>query len=404
MIIAYLDAASGISGDMFLGCLVDAGLKPEYLRKIVTALKLPIQEWSIEVHEVKKGPVRALQVCVSAAEGHIHRHFSQIQGMIESSDLPMPVIQRSIAVFRRLAEAEAKVHGSSPEKVHFHEVGAVDAIIDIVGTVAGLNELGVEKLYSSALPLAHGWVDTQHGRMALPAPATLELLSAVHAPTRPAPGDGEWVTPTGAALVAELAVFEQPAFTLDRIGVGAGIKDAVWPNVARLWLGKKSGSGAMIQLETNIDDMNPQLFAPVMEELFAAGAADVWLTPIQMKKNRPGVMLCVLASSSMEMQIVQLLLEHTTTLGVRVHALSHRHEAERTFSEVITPFGTVRMKIKLLNGSPAGGSPEFDDCRRLAAQTGVPVRKVWEAALAAVIVPPAVNSITATPESKAVNG
>ncbi|MGC9260999.1 MAG: nickel pincer cofactor biosynthesis protein LarC [Phycisphaerae bacterium] len=383
MMIAYLDAASGISGDMFLGCLVDAGVKLETLRGIIAALKLPVQEWSIDVREVKKGPLRAAQVLVHAAEGHTHRHLSHIQSLIASADLPTLVKERAIAVFHRLADAEARVHGSTPEKVHFHEVGAVDAIIDIVGVVAGLNELGVKSLYASALPLAHGWVDTQHGRMALPAPATLELLTAVHAPTRPAPAEGEWVTPTGAALLAELAVFEQPEMTLARIGVGAGVKEAPWPNVARLWLGENVDSGSMVQIETNIDDMNPQLFGPVMENLLAAGAADVWLTPVQMKKNRPGVVLCVLAPAILEVQMIEILLQQTTTLGVRVHALAHRHEAGRAVREVCTQYGTVRMKIKLLEGRPAGATPEFEDCRRLADQHGVPVRVVLEAAWAA---------------------
>ena len=382
MIIAYLDAASGISGDMFLGCLVDAGVKLETLGRVIASLKLPIQECSIDASEVKKGPLRALQVQVRAAESHTHRHLSHIQSLIVSSDLPTVVKDRSIAVFRRLANAEARVHGSTPEKVHFHEVGAIDAIVDIVGVVAGLHELGVEQLYASALPLAHGWVDTQHGRMALPAPATLEILTAVGAPTRPALGEGEWVTPTGAALVAELAVFEQPEMTLAAIGIGAGVKEAAWPNVARLWLGKNVGSSAMVQIETNIDDMNPQLYGPVMENLLAAGAADVWLTPVQMKKNRPGVVLCVLSSAILEARLVQLILQQTTTLGVRVHALAHRHEAERAVREISTQYGTVRMKIKLLEGRSAGAVPEFEDCRRLADQHGVPVRVVLEAAWA----------------------
>ncbi len=380
MMIAYLDAVSGISGNMFLGCLVDAGVTLETLRGIIAGLKLPLHEWSIDVKEIKKGPLRATQVLVHAADGHTHRHLSDIQSLIAFSDLPAFVKERSIAVFQRLANAEARVHGSTPEKVHFHEVGAVDTIIDIVGVVAGLNELGVEKLYASSLPLAPGWIDTQHGPMALPAPATLELLTEVGAPTRPAPGDGEWVTPTGAALVAQLAVFQQPEMTLAKIGIGAGTKDAAWPNIARLWLGKNVGTGAMVQIETNIDDMNPQLFGPVMENLLAAGAADVWLTPVQMKKNRPGVVLCVLTSASLEEQMVQILLQHTTTLGVRVHALAHRHEAERAIKEVDTQYGTIRLKIKLLEGRSTGATPEFEDCRRLADQHGVPVRVVMEAA------------------------
>ncbi len=377
--IAYLDAASGISGDMFLGALVDAGLGVDTLRGFISRLNLP-DPWSIEAVEVKKGPMRATQVRVHAPEAAKHRHLHHIREMIEASRLPATVVQTAGRVFERLAEAEARVHGSSVEKVHFHEVGAVDSIIDIVGTTAGLVELGVEQLYCSPLPLGAGWVDTQHGRMALPAPATLQLLAAAKAPTLAGPGDGEWVTPTGAALAATLGVFEQPAMALERVGVGAGKRDAPWPNVLRLWLGRRNRTGPMVQIETNIDDMNPQLYAPVVECLFAAGAVDVWLTPVQMKKSRPGVVLSVLAGAELEAALVQILLEQTTTLGVRVQALTHRHEAARMVREVKTCYGLVRFKVKLLAGKPTAMTPEYDDCKRLAEQHNVPVRVVMNEA------------------------
>ncbi len=222
--IGYLDIPSGISGDMFLGCLVDVGWPIESLRRVVESLKLDACEWSVAARSVMKGSMRATLMEVHAAEGHVHRHLSDIREMIERSDLSDAIKSRSIAVFRRLASAEAKVHGSTPEEIHFHEVGAVDAIIDIVGSAAGLAELGIDKLYASSVPLGPGWAQTQHGQIPLPAPATLELLAAAGALTRPAPGAGEWVTPTGAALLAEFATFQQPAMNLQKIGVGAGRK------------------------------------------------------------------------------------------------------------------------------------------------------------------------------------
>lgn len=378
--IGYLDLPSGISGDMLLGCLVDAGWPVEQLRFTIARLKLPSDEWEIEARSVMKGPMRATLVDVHAHEGHAHRHLADIRKIIEGSDLSDEVKRRAIAVFARLADAEAKVHGTTADKIHFHEVGAVDAIIDIVGVVTGLSELGITKLYASPLPLGPGWTKSQHGQIPLPAPATLELLAAAHAPTRPAPGPGELVTPTGAALVAELATFQQPFLTLEKIGVGAGQKDCSWPNLARLWLGQEMARGAMVQLETNIDDMNPQLFSAVSDKLFAAGAKDVWFTPIQMKKNRPAVMLSALGPAANESAMSSLILRETTTLGVRVTHLDHRHEAHREMRQVDTPYGPVAVKIKWLADEPAGAMPEYEDCRALAEKSNTPVRLVYEAA------------------------
>jgi uncharacterized protein (TIGR00299 family) protein len=381
--IAYLDLPSGLSGDMFLGCLMDAGWPLERLRSIVAALDLDAAEWSISSRSVMKGPVRATLVDVRTVEGQRHRHLEDIRRIIEGAAIAETTKRRAVAVFERLAAAEARVHGTTPERIHFHEVGAVDAIIDIVGVAAGLEELGVERLFASSLPLGEGWASTAHGRIPLPAPATLELLAAVSAPTRPAPGPGEWVTPTGAALVAELATFGQPAMSLGRVGIGAGSRDTEWPNVARLWLGDVETAGAFVQIETNIDDMNPQLFAAASERLFAAGARDVWLTPVQMKKGRPGVVLSVIGFARDEARLTDVLLRETTTLGVRVHQLASRHEARRDTREVATEFGPIRIKVKWLDDEPLGASPEYDDCVRAAASHGVSARTVYEAALGA---------------------
>ena len=387
--IAYLDLPSGISGDMFLGCLVDAGWPVAELEATLARLNLPPGSWQVAQTRVMRGPLAATLLEVEAAVGDDHRHLHHIAAILEAADLTPQVKARSLAVFRRLAEAEAAVHGSTVEDVHFHEVGALDAIVDVVGVCAGLEALGITQLYAGGAPLGEGWTQSAHGRIPLPAPATLALLTAVGAPTRPAPGPGELVTPTGAALLAELAIFRQPPMRLRRIGLGAGRRDFAWPNVARLWLGEslEAGNGApeperMVVLETNIDDMNPELYAAAGRALFAAGARDVWLTPIQMKKDRPALQLSVLAPQSHETALVDVILRETTTLGVRVQPVT-RYAAARTEDVVSTPYGAVRVKIKLIDGQPVGAKPEHDECVRLAAAAGVPARTVFEAALAA---------------------
>ena len=387
--IAYLDMPSGISGDMFLGCLVDAGWPVEKLRATIERLGLPPGSWHVGQERVMRGPLAATLLNVEAAEGDQHRHLHHIAAILDQADLPASVKSRSLAVFQRLAEAEAAVHGSSIEEVHFHEVGALDAIIDVVGVCAGLEALGIGELYASPAPLGEGWTNSAHGRIPLPAPATLAILSGVGAPTRPAPGPGELVTPTGAALVAELATFRQPPMRLQRIGLGAGRKQFAWPNVARLWLGQADTAESlnglveqMVVLETNIDDMNPELYAGVSQALFAAGARDVWLMPIQMKKERPAVQLNVLAPATDEAALVTMLLRETTTLGVRSQPVT-RYAAKRTTARVTTAFGDVQVKVKWIGGQAVGAKPEHDECVRLAEAHGIPVRMVYEAAAAA---------------------
>jgi pyridinium-3,5-bisthiocarboxylic acid mononucleotide nickel chelatase len=387
--IAYLDMPSGISGDMFLGCLVDAGWPVEKLRATIERLGLSPGSWHVDQERVMRGPLAATLLNVEAAEGDQHRHLHHVAAILDQADLPATVKSRSLAVFQRLAEAEAAVHGSSIEEVHFHEVGALDAIIDVVGVCAGLEALGISELYASSAPLGEGWTNSSHGRIPLPAPATLAILSGVGAPTRPAPGPGELVTPTGAALVAELATFRQPPMRLRRIGLGAGRKQFAWPNVARLWLGQADAAGnlnglaeQMVVLETNIDDMNPELYAGVSQSLFAAGARDVWLIPIQMKKERPAVQLSVLAPATHEAGLVTMLLRETTTLGVRSQPVT-RYAAKRTIERVTTAFGDVQVKVKWIDGHAVGAKPEHDECMRLAEAHGIPVRMVYEAAAAA---------------------
>jgi hypothetical protein len=377
--IAYLDLPAGLSGDIFLGCLVDAGWPIEALRETLDALALPAGSWDVRAEQVLRGPLRATLVHVDVAETTQHHHLNDIRAIIERSSLAPWVQAHAIATFARLAIAEARVHGEPLERVHFHEVGALDAIVDIVGAAAGLHSLGIEQLYASGAPLGSGWVESAHGRIPLPAPATLELLAAAKAATRPAPGPGELVTPTGAALLAQYARFEQPEMRLARIGIGAGQRDPAWPNVARLWLGEPLATGPMVEIATNIDDMNPELYGAVTQRLFAAGARDVWLTPVQMKKGRPGIVLSLIAPAGLESTLSDLLLRETTTLGVRVHPV-WRHEAGRAQRSVDTRYGPVLVKLKLIDGEVWGAMPEYEDCLRVAEAAGVAVRLVYEEA------------------------
>ncbi|MBI3942859.1 MAG: nickel pincer cofactor biosynthesis protein LarC [Chloroflexi bacterium] len=385
--IGYVDCYSGASGDMLLGALVDAGLPVPELQVSLDKLALP--GLRITAQKVAKGPLQATQVSVDpGGEPQPSRHLPDIQNLIRYAGLSAQVTDHSLAIFQALGEAEAAIHGVSIEEIHFHEVGAADAIADIVGFAFGLEQLGITRLYASPLPLGTGSVRSSHGPLPLPAPATLALLAKVGAPTIPARENGiELVTPTGAAILATLATFRQPALALQRIGYGAGRKELPWPNVLRLWLGQEHASsqeeeGHHLILETNIDDMNPQLYGALMERLFAAGALDVSYGPLQMKKNRPGTLVTVVARAADEACMAQLLLRETTTLGVRVYPI-RRWEAQRRMEQVETPYGQVPLKLKILEGQVIAATPEYDVCKSLADAAAVPVRAVIEAAMLA---------------------
>ena len=386
MTLLYCDCYSGISGDMFLGALLDAGLPAAYLTQELKRLGLAAFH-AASARSVQRGAMRAslLEFELDEEHEHHHRHLSDITALIEASGLPERVVRESIGVFRRVAEAEAKVHGSTVDEVHFHEVGAVDSILDIVGAEIGLLYFQVEQVYASALPWSSGQVQTQHGPLPLPAPATLELLCSANALLVPSPAPVEMVTPTGAALLAQHARFEQPAITLQTVGVGAGRRELPWPNVLRLIFGEAGGEAATethVEIETNIDDMNPQFFGHVMEKLFAAGALDVYFTPIMMKKNRPADKLSVVARRGDEQKLCDLLLRETSTLGVRVTPV-RRHEAGRRMVTVSTRYGNVQVKLKLLGDEAVQASPEYEDCAALAREHDVPLAQVFNEALQA---------------------
>lgn len=383
MKLAYVDAFSGVSGDMFLAALLDAGLSPQILNEQLAFLDLP-EAVTVQVEETHKGALRASLVTVVASDSHHHRHLEDIQRIITESRLEDEVKATSLKVFQVLAEAEARVHGVPLDHVHFHEVGALDSIVDVVGTAIGLHVLGIERLYASALPYGTGHINTEHGPLPLPAPATLQILSQAHVPLVASPAQVELVTPTGAAILAALATFERPDLTLERIGVGAGRRDLPWPNVLRLWVGctKAEQDLPMVLLETNIDDMNPQLLGAVMSRLFEAGARDVFFTPIFMKKNRPATMLSVIARRAEEATLTKIILEQTTTLGLRAQPIS-RVEAEREFTTVDTPYGAIPVKLKILDGTRLQAQPEYDACVKVAEAMGVPIGDVYMEALLA---------------------
>jgi uncharacterized protein (TIGR00299 family) protein len=315
--------------------------------------------------------------------------LSHVRELISASALSAEVKRRSIAVFERIARVEAAIHGVALEKVHFHEIGAVDSLIDIVGFAAGLELLGVERVFSSPAPLGSGTVETAHGLLPVPAPAALALLAEVKAPTRPHPAQTEILTPTAAALLAELADFSFPAMRIARVGYGVGARELPWANVVRAWVGELTEAAgvespdAVVQLECNLDDSTGQDLGYAMEHLFAAGALDVWFTPIQMKKNRPAVLLSVLARPADAAGIAGIVLSETSTLGVRMSPPLPRLVCGRTVREVSTPWGTVRIKEKRIDGKLVSSSPEYEDCARIARERGIPISRVRDAARAA---------------------
>jgi hypothetical protein len=377
--VAYLDCFSGISGDMLLGALVDAGLSPQDLRAELA--KVSLAGYRVEAQQTQRAGLAATKVDVLLEEAkQPHRRLPDILRLIDSSALPPEDKGRGSAVFQRLAEAEARVHGVEADAVDFHEVGAVDAIVDVLGAVAGLRLLGVERLYCSPLPAGGGSVAGAHGELPVPAPATLELLARAGAPIAAGPDpDVELVTPTGAAIVTALATFERPAMAVRAVGCGAGGRNPEGrPNVLRVWLGEGLASrpATMLLIETNIDDMSPEVYGYAQERLFEAGAADVWLTPVQMKKNRPGVLLSVLCPRDKEDAIAGVLLRETSTLGVRVREVS-RHEAEREVVEFESSLGPAAVKVKRLPGLPPALAPEYEICARIARERNLPLLEVY---------------------------
>lgn len=383
MRIAYFDCFAGVSGDMTLGALLDSGVDESRLREELGKLKGV--EFELRVSKAVKNGIEATDVDVVFEESHHHRHLKHIVAIIEESVLSQPIKDRAIGIFRRLAEAEGSVHGTGPEQVHFHEVGAVDAIVDIVGASIGIELLGADRVVVSPLPMGHGFVKAAHGLIPLPAPATVEILKGV--PVYPVDVKGELVTPTGAAIVRSLAseFGAMPEMSIKSIGYGSGKKDFEFPNTLRIIVGETSGIAAPSHrvdiVETNIDDMNPEFYDTVFEKLFAVGALDVYLTPIHMKKNRPATLLSAICPPDKTPSVAETVLRETSSFGVRVTSAT-RYCLDRTWQTVSTEYGDIRVKIGKLHDEALTVSPEYEDCKSAARASAVPVRRVYEAAVA----------------------
>ncbi|MBJ6725611.1 nickel pincer cofactor biosynthesis protein LarC [Geomesophilobacter sediminis] len=369
----YLDCFAGIAGDMTVAGLIDLGLPLDVLRDGLAPL--PYTGYRLESERTERHHIGGSSFrVILEQEDQPHRHYGDIARTIEDSQLPDGVKARAGRIFLRLAEAEAKVHGVDLERVHFHEVGAIDSIVDIVGTAIGLEYLGVEQVKASGLPYGSGFVKTAHGLLPVPAPATAELMQGI--PVTGPIGPGERVTPTGAAIVAALAEgFGPPSgFTVEKIGYGAGEKDFPdLPNLLRLVLGMPTAeTEQVLVLETHIDDMPAEVFGYVMERLLAAGALDVALAPIQMKKNRPATKLTVIAREADLDRLSGIIFAESTAIGLR-HYPARRIVIPRRVEERETPLGKMRVKV-LGNGRVA---PEYEECRRIALERGIPLLEVY---------------------------
>ncbi len=381
MKIAYFDCLAGASGDMLLGALLDAGLPLERLREELA--KLHLSHYDVQVQSVTKkgiGGSQAVVVIDDRYHQQHHRHLQDIEAILAASDLEDAVRQKSLEIFRRLAEAEAKVHRTTVERIHFHEVGAMDSIIDVVGAVAGMAALGIERVYCSPLHVGAGTVQCAHGTLPVPAPATAELIKG-----RPCYSDGvagELLTPTGAAILTTVAAGfgPMPAMIPAAIGYGAGTSEPAIANLLRLFIGEAEEqlrdyeTEQIAVLETNIDDMNPQVYDYLLERVLESGALDIFIAPVQMKKNRPGTLVTITCEPHLVERFTDLLLRETTTIGVRWR-LDHRLKARRTIREVRTPYGPVRCKVaetdRIVNVAP-----EYEDCRRIALERKIPLKEV----------------------------
>ena len=390
---AYLDCSSGISGDMFLAVLIDAGVPVD--RLFAELKKIPLGFYEFKRTRAGRGGLVGTRVEIRAPGEQPHRTLPDIQNLLVTASLPAKAAAQALMVFDRLAEVEGRLHNLPPGEVHFHEVGAVDAVVDIVGTCVGLELLEISDLVCSPLNVGGGRVEAAHGTLPVPAPATAELLKDI--PIYSSGVEGELVTPTGAALVSTLAsgFGPLPPMKVNRIGYGAGERD--FPghsNLARLFVGERvetvegrpgaPGDELVSVIEANVDDMSPQLYGYFLEQALAAGALDVTCTATQMKKNRPGLTITILCEPERGDALSQLLFAETTTIGVRIHE-ARRKVLDRELVTVETPYGAVTVKVARREGKVVNVAPEFDDCQRLAAEQSVPLKQVMAAAGAAYL-------------------
>ena len=385
MRIAYFDCIAGISGDMALAALIDAGADFDELR--LHLAKLPLERFDMDVEETDQQGLRATRVTVRASSAGVIRTYASIRALLDAADLPPEALQLAQRIFRRLAEAEAHVHHKEVENVTFHEVGAVDSIVDIAGTALALSMLGIERVFASAIPTGLGMTKTEHGVMPIPGPAVVELLRG--APMYSKGVAAELTTPTGAAILAATVegFGELPPMRIESIGYGAGTHRLDFPNLLRILVGAaesatepRANASEQLVLETNVDDLNPELYEYVLERVFAAGAQDAWLVPIVMKKGRPAVTIRVLCAPDREAEMRQIMFRETGTLGIRSASVS-KTTLDRDTLKVETTHGAVAVKIGVLDGHVVTVAPEYEDCVRIAREAGVPAKDVFEQAV-----------------------
>lgn len=382
MAIAYFDCQVGVSGDMILGALVDAGASLPLMQDALGGLPDEF-EVALKGEEVTRGGVSASHVQVEGNLTPAHgRSFADLLDLVDYVRTSPENKEQGRRILKSIGEAEARVHKVSLENVHLHELGSLDTLVDVMGAVIGLSELGITKVFSAPLPAGHGTVRSEHGKLLVPVPAVLELAKLYDVPLRtptPSTVSGELVTPTGAAILATLSSFESVSIVPDRVGRGAGTRDPEsYPNVLTLWVSEHSIENVdqLILIETNIDDMNPEIYSYVRERLTEAGARDVWMTAIQMKKDRPGVVISILAEPLDENKMLEILFHETSTLGVRIQQV-RRPRVDREIVRVMTKLGEANVKIKRVNGRVISVAPEYDDCRRLAIASGVSLQDVY---------------------------
>lgn len=379
MRLAYLDCFSGISGDMFIGALIDAGLPLEELRKALNTL--PLEGYSLDATKEERNHLFGTRFKVKVTGAHQpHRRFSDIRSLLLAGNLRPSVRDKSITIFESIAVVEGKIHGCPAEEVHFHEVGAVDSIVDIVGAVLGMEYLGIGEASASSLPLGSGFVETAHGRIPLPAPATVALLKGI--PVYDSGLKQELVTPTGAALVKNLvrSFGSLPAMAIDKVGYGVGSRNLPdRPNLLRVLIGQEQGKApeeTVVILESNLDDANPEWLGFLMERLFEAGALDVFFLPGYMKKNRPAVLVQVMGKPRQKDQLLDILFSESTTLGVRFQ-YTQRRILERSSAEMDSPWGVMKVKKVFRPDGSFHLLPEFEECRRIAKEKGIPLKEVY---------------------------
>jgi len=380
MRVAYFNCFSGISGDMVLAALVDLGWSVKELERELD--KLDLSGYQVEAKKVAKKGITSTQIEIRIEEDKKERKLKDILSILDESKLEKKIKERSRAIFIRLASVEAKIHGKSPQKIHFHELGGLDTIIDVVGAVAGMKYLGIEKMYSSSLPLGKGFVKCSHGTLPVPAPATLELLKGV--PVYGSNIEAELVTPTGAAIISTLAenFGQMPPMKIDNIGYGAGQRDLPIPNLLRVSLGVLKNvyeEDVVSLIQTNIDDMNPEFYEHIIDRLFDEGALDVFLTSIQMKRTRPATMLSVITDEEKIERMLEVIFDETTTLGVRISKIKRR-KLNRESRKVVTKYGKIEVKIGKVDGIVKNISPSYEECQKIATHLNIPLKKVYQEA------------------------